>query len=333
MKKALIQQARQANLAQYLIRVGVPLKQEGQRHRHKEHNSLVFTKNSYYWNSRSEHGNSIDYLVNHMGMNFTSAVLALAATSSHINEQATPPAKGVVLDDSTINENSDRAREYLSQQRYIDENLVYWLMEQNLIRQEKQTNNIIFPMIDERNNCVGAELQGVTSTRFKGIKEGSAYGYGFNARFSDDNTYDYALFFESAIDLVSFIDYKKNLENKSLERCVLVSMAGLKKNVIENTLKVFACRRARVVLCVDNDSAGQKFKGDVAGMGVDYIDRSPDAKYKDWNEQLAAVKQRSKPMQRLMLNGMASEKPPPVGNDATAHKPATQKTFEHKPER
>lgn len=69
---------------------------------------------------------------------------------------------------------------------------------------------------------------------------------------------DYALFFESAVDLLSFMDYKLNIEGKSLERCILVSMAGLKLNVIKHTIKMF--QGAQVVLCVDNDTAGQAFK-------------------------------------------------------------------------
>jgi len=159
-------------------------------------------------------------------------------------------------------------------------------------------------MYDENNNCVGAELQGVTPKRFKGIKEDSKYGYGFNVRFSNDNTYDYALFFESAIDLISFMDYKKNIENKSLEKCILISMAGLKLNIVKHIIQAFEC--GKIVLCVDNDSAGQKFKGDIARANIAYIDCSPDAKFKDWNEQLSAVKRRSVPVGRLLARGIAN---------------------------
>ena len=157
---------------------------------------------------------------------------------------------------------------------------------------------------------MGAELQGVTAKRFKGIKENSKYGYGFNVRFSNDNTYDYALFFESAIDLISFIDYKKNHENKSLERCMLVSMAGLKSNILKHTLKAFKCDK--VVLCADNDHAGQIFKEEITSANIEYIDRSPNEKFKDWNEQLQAVKRRSPPVGRLLARSIANS------NGATA---------------
>jgi len=100
-----------------------------------------------------------------------------------------------------------------------------------------------------------------------------------------DNVFDYALFFESAIDLISFIDLKMNHEKKSLNRCILVSMSGLKLNIIEHTLKVFK-GSLTVVLCVDNDSAGAEFKKKVENAGVKYVENLPNKQYKDWNEQL-----------------------------------------------
>ena len=170
-------------------------------------------------------------------------------------------------------------------------------------------------MYDENSNIVGAELQGVTSKRFKGVKEGSKYGYGFNVRFSNDNTYNYALFFESAIDLISFIDYKKNHENMSLNRCILISMAGLKKNVVRHTLKMLG-DKINPVLCVDNDKAGEDFTDDIniACSNFDFTDCSPDRKFKDWNEQLMAVKRRSPPVGRLLVRSIVGSQGVPVPN-------------------
>ena len=91
---------------------------------------------------------------------------------------------------------------------------------------------------------------------------GSKYGCGFNLRFPDSGAYDYALFFESAVDLLSFVDFKQNHEKKTLSRCsrcILVSMAGLKINLIKHTLGVFD-GDLKVVLCVDNDDAGNRSK-------------------------------------------------------------------------
>lgn len=285
--KEIVQQARQTDLAAYLISVGVPLVRKGKRHRHKEHESLVFTKNAYYWNARQEHGNSVDYLQRHMNMDFMDAVEALVG----FIPVATVDEEAVELNNLEIALDYKRVIAYLNKTRYIDYKVIKHLITTKHLYQEQKTNNIIFPMYDEFNNYVGAELQGTLSDkRFKGIKAGSKYGYGFNIRYSKNKVYNYALFFESAIDLISFIDLKQNHEKKSLDRCLLISMGGLKTNILEHTLKVFQYPNLSVFLCVDNDNAGQAFKDAVKGLKIDFKTYLPKEGYKDWNDQLKDLK-------------------------------------------
>ena len=293
----LIQKARQANLAEFLMSAGVPLVRNGSRYKHKKYDSLVFTGNAYFWNSKQEHGNAIDYLVRHMNMDFISAVSAL--TSDYISPPPSrPPASPLELSG-----NCDKMKAYLSVTRNISPNVVDSLIAQKLLHQEKHTNNAVFLMRDENNIAVGAELHGTTTKRFKGVKTGSNYGYGFNVRFSEDAVFDYALFFESALDLLSFIDYKLNFESKTLDRCILISMSGLKTNVIKHSLAVFGNPSTRAVLCVDNDPAGRAFKTEIANARITYINFSPNNNFKDWNEQLIFTKKHSKPIQRLLNHG------------------------------
>lgn len=296
MDKETIKRARQANLAEYLLTAGVPLVKNGKRYKHKEHDSLVFTENSYFWNSRQEHGNSIDYLVKHMNMSFKNAVSAL--TNISIIDYKQKVVETFELDSETLCRDNDKIKKYLNKTRFIGYGVINHLIENKLLFQEVNTNNAVFPMYDVNNNCVGTELQGIIKKRFKGIKANSKYGYGFNVKFSNDNTYDYALFFESAVDLMSFIDYKMNHEKKSLNRCILISMAGLKKNIVEYTLKAFKSD-LKLVLCVDNDKAGQEFKNAIKDARIDYIDCPPDERHKDWNEQLEYTKRNSKAISRL----------------------------------
>jgi hypothetical protein len=295
-----IQQARQTNLAEYLLGVNVPLVKNGSRYRHKEHDSLVFTRNAYYWNSRAEHGNAIDYLVRHMNMGFVNAVLALAKTPK-INQAPTQP-KIFEINETELNNSHNKVKLYLRKNRFIGITSIDWLINKRLLFQERQTNNAFFLIRDENDNCVGAEIQGTADKRFKGIKANSKYGYGFNVRFTDDGTFDYALFFESAIDLISFMDYKHVYEGKGLERCALISMAGLKMNVLKHSLQVFdgVLIPPKVVLCVDNDNAGLAFKKEVKRANIPYIDRSPHPNFKDWNEQLADTVRSQRPIGRLM---------------------------------
>ena len=281
----LIQKARQANLAEFLMGAGIPLVRTGSRYKHPKHDSLVFTKNAFFWNSKHEHGNAIDYLVRHMEMDFISAVSAL--TSDYVPP---PPSRPTTTSPLELNQNCDKMRAYLCAKRHISHSVIDLLIAQKLLHQEKHTNNVVFLMRGENNIAVGAELCGTSAKRFKGIKSGSRYGYGFNVRFSENSVFDYALFFESTLDLLSFIDYKLNFESKTLDRCILISMAGLKSNVIKHSLAVFGNPSTRAVLCVDNDPAGRAFKIETENAKINYIDSSPYNNFKDWNEQLIYAK-------------------------------------------
>jgi hypothetical protein len=287
-----IKRARQANLIDYLLSCNEPLARNGHRYRHKDHDSLVFTKNAYYWNSRQEHGNAIDYLTRHLNMTFSEAVEALTDTIPYADQSNVRPSAPTRAE-LNIKSDCKRAIAYLSKSRHIDYSVINTLLKSKHLYQEADTNNIIFPMYDECGEYVGAELQGTLSEkRFKGVAAGSRYGYGFNVRYSIDNTFDYALFFESAVDLLSFIDLKTNHEKKTLDHCILISMCGLKFSVMKTTLTTFRPRKDQIqaVVCMDNDKAAENFLANITAQNVDYIDRRPDRLHKDYNDQLKALK-------------------------------------------
>ena len=81
-KQDLILKARKSNLVDYLKGQGYTFKREGNRYRCIEHKSLVITNgNAYYWNSKQSHGNSIDFLMNHMNMNFNESLEEIGRAS------------------------------------------------------------------------------------------------------------------------------------------------------------------------------------------------------------------------------------------------------------
>jgi len=73
------------------------------------------------------------------------------------------------------------------------------------------------------------------------------------------------------------------MRGKGLEGCRLTSLAGLKQNVIDHTMQEL--EGAQPFLCVDNDEAGQNF---VQAVGLPA--RLPHRDYKDWNDQLRAMR-------------------------------------------
>ena len=283
---ALVRVARQADLASYLIAAGVPLVRSGRRYRHGEHDSLVITGNMYYWNSRGESGNSLDYLMRHMDMDFKDAVAALVGFVPDV-----PPEPATVTVPGGNAGNYQRVFAYLHKTRGISYGLLQALVDEKLLAQEAGTNNAVFYMRDEKGDTVGAELVGTLSgRRFKGVRAGSKYGYGFNALPHGDAV-DFILFFESAVDLLSFMQIKA-LEGKEAKNCMMVSMCGLKPNVVKHMSCIFG---GQPVLCVDNDGAANEFLATCthvylpngANVRVRYC--RPLCQYKDWNEQLLAM--------------------------------------------
>jgi len=275
--------ARQADLAAYLIARSEPLKPSGTRYKHAEHDSLVFTGNTYYWNAQNEHGNAIDFLQRFYKMGFREAVTEL--TSGEATSVAPPPAEQKPFNFADIELASDMERVilYLNKARGLSVELITGLIRRCQLFQEAQTNNAIFPIYDG-GAIVGAETVGtMPGKRFKGIKNGSKYGCGYNLSF--DGKTAFALFFESSIDLLSFIDLAR-MRGKGLEGCRLTSMMGLKQNIVDHTMQELP--KAKPYLCVDNDEAGANF---VQAVGLPA--RLPHPDYKDWNDWLRAMREQT----------------------------------------
>ena len=123
---------------------------------------------------------------------------------------------------------------YLTEQRGLSQLLIKNLIADRLLFQEARTNNAVFPIYEDH-KMVGAEVVGtLANERFKHIKTGSKYGCGYNLTFGKETAY--ALFFESAIDFLSFIDLSR-MRGKDLAGCRLTSIMGLKPNIVDHTLQ------------------------------------------------------------------------------------------------
>jgi len=273
--------ARRADLAAYLLARGEALVPAGNgRYRHAEHDSLVFTGNAYYWNSRKESGNAIDFLRSFYGLDFKAAVAELGGEAINTTPPPAPEVRPAMAE-IKFAPSMGRVTAYLTKQRGLSWRLMDELIFNRQLFQEARTNNAVFPVY-EQHKMVGAELVGtVPGKRFKGIKTGSKYGCGYNLTFGGETAY--ALFFESAIDLLSFVELAR-MRGKDLAGCRLTSMMGLKQNIVDHTMRELPT--AKPFLCVDNDEAGQNF---VKAMGLKA--RLPDPEFKDWNEQLLGLRQ------------------------------------------
>ena len=318
--------ARKTNIADYLMNTGVKLRRVGNWYTLEEHDSYRIQGNKWYRNSQDKGGNAIDFLVEHYGISPKEAIEKLTAVDlSHLEISAKKPkisssdgvkkknknderafddlleSKIFDINDLTLNKNQRRVIAYLTKHRGIAPAVVLDEVKSKNLFQEvqhhtdqqtgksKEIHNAIFPIKDENGAIIGAEAVGTLSYddyRFKSIKIGSRAGYGYSTGQRQDPRY--ILFFESAVDLLSFITIKQ-AEEKTLAGCMLVSMAGLKVGVVENTLESFG-KSAQPVFCVDNDIAGADFIKTNIEEFPNAIVRQPDKAYKDWNDMLVDKK-------------------------------------------
>lgn len=289
------ERAAYVNLPQFLMSHGFDLKKVGKEYVWKEHDSLHIKDNGpgergvWHQFSTGAGGDNIGFLREFMGMSFVDAVEAL--TGEHIDRPYTPSRtyeqkpKTVTARELSLAEadNARRVFAFLCKTRGLDYDLVASLVRQGVISQEEKTGNVLFKYYDTDGKVIGAEKVGTsTEHKFKGIATGSAGGHGFEVV---RGTGEKAFFFESAIDMLSYLQ----MHDKELENCRLVSMMGVKPNIVLDTMLRHNILPENVFLCSDNDPAGNDF---AKRLQEQYPDMkrvvTPDI-YKDWNDMLRGI--------------------------------------------
>ena len=293
-----VRQARQTDLVQWLRGNNVPLKKAGRWWYIEGHDSLRIQGNKWYRNSEGKGGNSIDFLVYYYQMTPKQAIILLTQSGldngskgrncgvKEKNEHETHAIANTVFDFASLSVDCDYRRTfaYLVKSRGVSRSVVIGELKSGHLYQEADTANAIFAAFDNAGTIVGAEVVGTLSyknARYKGIKAGSLSGYGFNT--GQRHRPRFILYFESAVDLLSFMSLR---QSKSLNECLLISMAGLKETVVETALRAFGESAATPVFCVDNDAAADSFLARVLKKYPNALVKRPDCAYKDWNDQL-----------------------------------------------
>lgn len=283
------------NLPQFLMAHGFDLKKVGREYVWKDHDSLHIKDNgpgergAWFRFSEDKGGDNIGFLREYMGMSFVDAVEAL--TGEHIDRTYTPSRtyeqkpKTVTARELSLAEadNARRVFAYLCKIRGLDYDMVSALVRGGSIAQEEKTGNVLVKYYDDQGKVIGAEKVGTsTEHKFKGIATGSAAGHGFEVV---RGTGEKAFFFESAIDMLSYLQ----MHDKELTDCRLVSMMGVKPNIVLDTMLRHNISPENVLLCSDNDTAGNDF---AQRLQEQYPDMkrviTPDT-YKDWNDMLRGI--------------------------------------------
>lgn len=252
--KEQIEAARSANLAEYFRANGYDCEQRKDELHIKGYGGFYVNVNSNAWTCFSENKggtNAINCLTEMLGMDFKTAVKELAGSAlSYIprreNNSFSERKKDLVLPGKA--DNMKKVFAYLCKTRGISSEIVSQFAHDKLLYQDV-SGNAVFVHKNESGEIVGAEIQGTNSEkRYKGVAQGTSESV-FSVKIGEPKK---CYVFESAIDLMSF----KQLANpEKIQNSVLVSMAGLKLNL----LKGIAEKGMKIYSCVDNDEAGRNF--------------------------------------------------------------------------
>jgi hypothetical protein rflaF_20836 len=289
------EKANLVNLPKFLMSHGFDLKKVGREYVWKDHDSLHIKDNGpgergqWFRFRENKGGDNIGFLREYMDMSFIDAVEAL--TGEHIDRTYTPsrtyeskPVQQTARELSLAEaDNSRRVFAYLCKTRGLDYDMLSALVKKGTISQEEKTGNVLFKYFGTDGKVIGAEKVGTsTEHKFKGIATSSAGGHGFEVVCG---TGEKAFFFESAIDMLSYLQ----MHDQELDNCRLVSMMGVKPNIVLDTMLRHNISPENVFLCSDNDTAGNDF---AQRLQEQYPDMkrviTPDT-YKDWNDMLRGI--------------------------------------------
>ena len=316
-----IERANTVNLPQFLMQNGFDLKRVGREYVWKDHDSMHIKDNApgergvWHRFSTDEGGDNIAFLRQYMNMSFVEAVEAL--NGEHYDRTYTPPhtdtpkktAEKEGVPEINEADNCKRVFAYLCKTRGLDYDLIVSLVKQGLISQEEKRGNVLFKFFDENGKVIGAEKVGTsTEYRFKGIAEHSAEGHGFEVV---KGSGEKAFFFESAIDMLSYLQMHDN----ELDNCLMVSMMGLKPSIVFDTVLRYNIPPQNVFLCSDNDEKGNQF---AERLMSEYPEMkrivTPDT-YKDWNDMLRGIPKKEIDTEQKTEEKKEADRMAAIGNE------------------
>ena len=306
--------ARSVDLVSIAERQGFTTKRVGSYYTLKEHDS-VRIKNRRTWlrysipqSMEGHNGDTIEFLKQFCGMDFRGSVIYLLNEAGYryedkefesdtyrkrhecrkAEQETEPEEKGeFVLPEA--NDNYRRLYAYLLKTRCLSKAVVDWFVKKKLIYETRRYHNVVFIGRDSFGTARFASMRGTVDNYgkpFKGDVDNNDKTYGFNVRNRRNKE---VKVFEAAIDLMSYMDYKRDGQSNKLALGTTWDGA-LDRFLLENPqIKL-------VSLYFDNDKAGRKA---VAACRKKYREMGYRVKVrfpphgKDWNEFLVTERKKA----------------------------------------
>lgn len=276
--KEQMQAARKADLYDFLMRNHASsFKREG-RSIHPIDNKSLSIKQGYsgYMDfATDEKGNSVDFLVKHLGYEMDQAVFALCGTGASVSSapKAPAPVENLPVEFPEPADGSYKNLFAFLRGRGIPTDTIQMLVDSKLLYQSKDKNNAVF--INKERDW--AELRGtytLAEKQFHGVVPNCRHDGFWWFRTSKDAKIAYVC--EAAIDAISLYVLHKSQGN--MDDAYYISIGGAAKQSAIDRVK----KSMRTVIAVDNDPAGS----DCRKRNVECECIIPT--HKDWNEDLQA---------------------------------------------
>jgi len=273
--------AKHADLAAFLEAQGEQLKRSGSELEWVDHHVTI---RGHTWFDQYDHkgGTAIDFVKKYFDASFQDAVqmllgqnVAAVPVEPHQRQRereafALPPK----------NENMRRVYAYLLKQRCIDRKVLDHFVHQKMIYESDKFHNAVFVGTDEDGSPKHAHKRSTASNKgWRQNQAGSEAAYAFHHIGTSGTIY----VFEAPIDALSFISmYQKDWQQHSY-----VALCGVSSEAIMHQLSAHENLR-EVVLCLDNDEAGQQATERITQALQDkgYSVSTLTPADKDWNQTL-----------------------------------------------
>lgn len=308
--------------------LGVPYIVKGRNAQLVDHDSLQITlegeyKDAWFRWSTKEGGRGVDTLVTYLmkqGIVDKKAALNFLGGKTNGKSYKLKEVDLKIAEDSNFDEivydpNAWQTKEYLIDERKLNEMLVDVVFKRGLIL-ENASGNLVFLQLDKDGNRIGAEVIGThpdkDGNRIRLNMPGSK-GFFYILGKDCDSLKDVEriVFCEGVIDLLSYVEligYSDSVRDKipynipkSESKTMYVAIGGsLTKveRIIEQLTTGFGLnlKELHLIIATDNDEAGNKAYDLFKEHFPDSIREKPDSRtvpVKDWNDLLKLIKKGS----------------------------------------
>lgn len=241
----------------------------------KTHDSVRINNGLWYRFAKGYGGRSaIDYLVKVYGYSLPEAVKKVLNKIDYKAPVMVEQKKKIVKEIEIPKKATDNLKviDYLIN-RGIDESIINYCIINNLIYQEKTTDNVVFLGYDDTGNIKYCGLRATNESRIMRDSKGSSKEYSFRL-LSDTNTSSIDLF-ESSIDLLSYatLIHNRGFDWKSRNLIALSGVYQTRVNIEESKLPIAVEKFLNdhpsineIVLHFDNDVPGKN-----AARAIQYL--------------------------------------------------------------